>query len=355
MANPIDIPQNFSTTLNVPGGITNSQTTGITLTSVTGLPTDGGMLAFDWSNPIDTTAIEYIEYTALSGNDLAGTVTRGQEGYTARSHSNGCTVVGVVSRAHIKRLRDKLTGNDAVAVQDPNGNEIIKTSYVASAVNEVTVTNAATGNAVSISATGGDSNIDINLVPKGSGVLKVNGSAISSAMTNAGAYVKPTTDGDTIRSYDSGGTKYLESTHDGTDSKLTSSSGHIVLTPASSKLVKVTVLRQDDTSNSYVNGNVILTGWGYVNNATGDRINESVTFGITFSSAPIVVVGALGKTTSSVTAITSFDNVNNLSRFIGAHNVSTTGFTVNFEATSTDNMNAASTKFGYSWIAVGPF
>lgn len=168
MANPLDIPQNFSTTLNVGGGINSSQTTGIIATSVTGLPTDGGILAFDWANPIDTTTIEYIEYTGITGNEFTG-VTRGQEGVTAKAHSNGATIVGVVSRAHIKRLRDKLTGNDAVALQDPNGNEILKSSYVASAVNEITTTNAATGNGPSIAATGGDSNIDLNITPKGTG------------------------------------------------------------------------------------------------------------------------------------------------------------------------------------------
>lgn len=173
-ANPIDVPQNFSTTLNVGGGINASQTTGITLTSVTGLPTDGSMLCFDWASPIDTSTYEYIEYTALSGNDLAGTVTRGQEGVSAKSHSNGATVVGVISRAHIKRLRDKLTGNDAVAIQDPNKNSILNTTYVASAVNQVTVGNAATGNAPLISAAGGDTNIELQIDSKGNKQIKLN-------------------------------------------------------------------------------------------------------------------------------------------------------------------------------------
>jgi hypothetical protein len=108
MSNILSVPQNFSTTLNVGGGINNSQTTSITLTSVTGLPTDGGILAFDWANPIDITTIEYIEYASLSSNDLAG-VTRGQEGYSAKQHSNGCKIVGVISQAHIKRLKDNVT------------------------------------------------------------------------------------------------------------------------------------------------------------------------------------------------------------------------------------------------------
>jgi len=171
MANPIDGPQDFATTLNAGGGIDSSQTTGVTLTSVTGLPTDGGILCFDWSSTLDTSVAEYIEYTGLSGNTLTG-VIRGAEGFTAHAHANGATIVGVLSRAHIKRLRDKLTGNDATLAQDPNTNEILKTTYVASAVNEVTVGNAATGNAPKVSATGSDTNINLEIDSKGTGLIK---------------------------------------------------------------------------------------------------------------------------------------------------------------------------------------
>lgn len=57
-------------------------------------------------------------------------------------------------------------------IADNNGNEQIKFTTTASAVNEITVTNAATGNAPAITATGGDTNIDLNLGGKGSGDVK---------------------------------------------------------------------------------------------------------------------------------------------------------------------------------------
>lgn len=57
-------------------------------------------------------------------------------------------------------------------VADTNGNEVIKIGTTASAVNEVTVTNAATTGAPQISASGDDSNIDLRLVPKGNGNVK---------------------------------------------------------------------------------------------------------------------------------------------------------------------------------------
>lgn len=59
---------------------------------------------------------------------------------------------------------------------DGNGNEILKTGAgVASAVNELTVTNAATANGPEIAATGGDANIDIEVIPKGTGAMDVAG------------------------------------------------------------------------------------------------------------------------------------------------------------------------------------
>ena len=63
----------------------------------------------------------------------------------------------------------------AHGILDENGNQQITFTTAASAVNEFTVANAATGNAPEISATGGDSNIDLNLTPKGVGRATFNG------------------------------------------------------------------------------------------------------------------------------------------------------------------------------------
>ncbi len=60
-------------------------------------------------------------------------------------------------------------------VNDANGNELLKFGTTASAVNEVTITNKATGNGPSIEVTGGDTNIDLALLSKGTGVVKANG------------------------------------------------------------------------------------------------------------------------------------------------------------------------------------
>ena len=65
---------------------------------------------------------------------------------------------------------------------DVNGNalgdgtlELLKFEETASAVNEVTVVNAATGDGPTVKATGDDTNVDLNLTGKGTGKVKVDG------------------------------------------------------------------------------------------------------------------------------------------------------------------------------------
>jgi len=65
-------------------------------------------------------------------------------------------------------------------ILDTNGNELINLTATGSAVNEITLANAATGNAPSITASG-ETNVSLNLVPKGTGILQGNGSALKIA------------------------------------------------------------------------------------------------------------------------------------------------------------------------------
>ena len=65
--------------------------------------------------------------------------------------------------------------DDAHGINDENGNEQIVFQTTSSAVNQIDVTNSATGNAPSIQATGGDSNISLKVGPKGTGLIEVLG------------------------------------------------------------------------------------------------------------------------------------------------------------------------------------
>jgi hypothetical protein len=60
-------------------------------------------------------------------------------------------------------------------IDDSNGNEQIIFTATASAVNEVTVANAATGNNPNVTASGSDADVGINLTPKGVGAVTFNG------------------------------------------------------------------------------------------------------------------------------------------------------------------------------------
>jgi hypothetical protein len=69
------------------------------------------------------------------------------------------------------------TINDPIIneINDTNGNEEIIFTTTTSAVNELTIANAATGNNPNITASGSDANIGINLTPKGVGEITFNG------------------------------------------------------------------------------------------------------------------------------------------------------------------------------------
>jgi hypothetical protein len=64
-------------------------------------------------------------------------------------------------------------GTSGKGIVDTNGNESLLFTATASAVNEITVANAATGNSPTLSATGDDTNIGVRIAPKGSGAVSV--------------------------------------------------------------------------------------------------------------------------------------------------------------------------------------
>jgi len=103
--------------------------------------------------------------------------------------------------------------------------ELLKFSETGSAVNEFTIANAASGNGPKLSATGGGTNIDINIEPKGSGdvvlaadTTKVGDSGAAAILTSNGAGTLTVTTGGT--------TDLILNTYGGTNS------GSITITDA---------------------------------------------------------------------------------------------------------------------------
>jgi len=64
------------------------------------------------------------------------------------------------------------------SILDTSGNELMLLTATGSAVNEITLANAASGNAPSITASG-ETNVSLNLVPKGTGQVQINGNTAS--------------------------------------------------------------------------------------------------------------------------------------------------------------------------------
>jgi hypothetical protein len=102
-------------------------------------------------------------------------------------------------------------------INDTNGNEEIIFTTTASAVNELTIANAATGTAPEIAATGDDTNIDLRLNTKGTGGVVFNAGAVATPSitttgdTNTGIFFPAA---DTI-AFTEGGTEAMRITSDG--------------------------------------------------------------------------------------------------------------------------------------------
>ena len=102
------------------------------------------------------------------------------QGSTVLCYHNGTDIVntglasGDVTLTGTQTLTNKTLTSPKIgtSILDTNGLELALITATGSAVNEFTIANAAAGAGPTLSSTGDESNVDINLNPKGSGVLK---------------------------------------------------------------------------------------------------------------------------------------------------------------------------------------
>lgn len=206
------VGKSTATTLSSPGYTVGN--TSINVASTTNWPTASGVMFAIDETDADGARVSgtynVFRGTVASGTQIDNLVYVG--GDTNRNYSAGATtrVYILVSADRDNRLIDGIllehnkdgthgaitstgatltTPKVITSINDTNDNELVKVTATASAVNELTVTNAATGNAPSISATGGDTNINLELTPKGTGTLTVGGNTV---MTGAWADYTPT-------------------------------------------------------------------------------------------------------------------------------------------------------------------
>jgi len=139
-----------------------------------------------------TTGASTVQIKAASGSGATVTFSATDKGYKLIYLDGVATNTGVFE-ATVGATGDvTLTGTQTLtnktltapkigtSILDTNGNELLLLTATSSAVNELTLANAATGNGPILSATG-ETNVDINLNPKGTGVLKSATAAVKIA------------------------------------------------------------------------------------------------------------------------------------------------------------------------------
>jgi hypothetical protein len=129
-------------------------------------------LTFDGTT-LTTTAFQ-VDNLNLNGNTFSSTDTNGNIVITP--NGTGRTTVTNLTTTSPRIV----TG-----INDTNGNELFLFTATASAVNEVTLANAATGNAPTFTSSGSDSNIDLVFSAKGTGQVKETVSGANYALASA--------------------------------------------------------------------------------------------------------------------------------------------------------------------------
>ena len=103
------------------------------------------------------------------------------------SSAGGLTSVAADSSPQLGANLDTNSFNilidDAHFIGDENGNEQIIFQTTSSAVNQIDITNAASGSGPSIASTGDDSNINLTLTPKGTGKVIIDGNGSSGGVS----------------------------------------------------------------------------------------------------------------------------------------------------------------------------
>ena len=118
----------------------------------------------------DDISLATIDHTANTVNWLDSTVSITGISTTATGTVLTLTDTSISSTQDIRLPTAK-------SIADDSGNEYIKFVKTASAVNEISITNSATGTSPDLSVTGSDTNIGLSITTKGTGLIKLNDGA----------------------------------------------------------------------------------------------------------------------------------------------------------------------------------
>ena len=124
-----------------------------------------------------------------SGNIVDAGTTCGGSGSPGGSNTqaqyNNSGAFGGSSGITLTATQATITSPKIVTnLQDTNGNVLVGITATASAVNYLTITNAASGSSPTLGADGSGSTLDVNVVPKGGGILKMTTTPSSTNTTD---------------------------------------------------------------------------------------------------------------------------------------------------------------------------
>ncbi len=155
---------------------------------VMGTNTSGHILVADGTNFNPVAVGDLSEISTVANDDVflaVDTSGGGLKKITRSAVVSGLATSGAISNvvedtspqlgANLDTNSHNILIDDAHFIGDENGNEQIIFQTTSSAVNQLDITNAATGNGPTISSTGGDTNINLNITPKGSGQVVLDG------------------------------------------------------------------------------------------------------------------------------------------------------------------------------------
>ena len=93
------------------------------------------------------------------------------------------STAGTVTETGTQTLTNKTLTSPKIgtSILDTGGNELFKLTATGSAVNELTYNNASTGNNPTFTASGGDTNIGVSILPKGSGKITLDNLTLPAA------------------------------------------------------------------------------------------------------------------------------------------------------------------------------
>jgi hypothetical protein len=142
-------------------------TTATRYLSNTGTSNDPAWAQIDLTNGV--TGILPVANGGTNASSASITAFNNITGYTA-SGATGTTSTNLVFSTSPSLTTPRII----TSINDTNGNELIGVTATASAVNEMTVANAATGSNPALSATGNDTNIGVVINTKGTGKVGIN-------------------------------------------------------------------------------------------------------------------------------------------------------------------------------------